>query len=284
LVTSRAPRRIAALIALGAAIATALFAPTVSASAAGRTTPAATTSIGNAFGDLEPGGAGGGNLSLAQEAANAPVPARAAAVALDGLTARPGTVDPLAAIPSDFSKVMGYQPTLAHLANGDAIAVAPNGGCSVIGGGRPFDLAVPCMAHDLGYDLLRYARRHGDPLGPNARMRVDAWFDQNLLVQCASSYRGAEVTACDAMATTFDAGVGFNSWRQDYGPPFAAAGMSRTVGVIAFGVLLVYFLLRAIVLALVRALRRRRPIATAVIGALPAAALAQPPGVRVTGG
>ncbi len=66
---------------------------------------------------------------------------------------------------------MGYQPTLGKLANGSVIAIDPNGGCSVIGGGEPFDLSTPCKSHDLGYDLLRYAHRHGDPLstaGPSA--------------------------------------------------------------------------------------------------------------------
>jgi hypothetical protein len=274
LVTSRVPRRIAALIALGATVVVALAAPTMSASAAGRPGDNTTTSISNAFGDLEPGGAGGGARSLAQEAARGPAPELAAATAIDDLTAPAGSVNPLAGIPADFSKVMGYTPTLAHLANGDEIAVDPKGGCSVIGGGRPFDLTVPCMAHDLGYDLLRYARRHDDPLGPDARIRVDAWFDQNLLVQCASSYQGAEVTACDAMAATFDAGVGFNSWRQDYGPPFAAAGMSRTIGVLAFAALLVYFLLHAMVASTIRMVRRRRGTVLPVLTPMPVPALA----------
>jgi hypothetical protein len=60
------------------------------------------------------------------------------------------------------------------------------------------------------------------------------------------------------MAVTFTAGVGFNSWRQNYGPPLAKSGMVRTVGVLAFAALLVYFALRGVTLFTLRLWRRRR--------------------------
>jgi hypothetical protein len=242
-VTSRAPRRVAALLAVGAAIAAAWVAPTASASAAGNAPNYAA--------------APGPTESLATE----PAPERAAAIAINDITAPAGSANPLADIPSDFRKVMGYQPTLGKLANGEVVAIDPNGGCSVIGGGEPFDLSTPCKSHDLGYDLLRYAHRHGDPLSTQARVQVDNKFADNLQAQCAARYRGAEVPACDAMAVTFTAGVGFNSWRQDYGPPVSKSGMVRTVGVLAFAALVLYFGLRGLVLLAIRAVRRwRRPL------------------------
>jgi hypothetical protein len=220
----RAPRRVAAAIALGAALAVAWMAPTSTASAADKHPPPSTNS---------------------------------AAVAIDDITAPPSTADPLAGIPADFPKVMGYRPTLGRLANGEVLAINPRGGCSVIGGGRPFDLSTVCKAHDLGYDLLRYADRRGDPLGTNARVQVDDKFQQDLRVQCGARYRGAETDACDAMATTFTAGVGFNSWRQEYGPPVVTSGKGRTVGVLAFAALILYFTGRGIANRF-RTRRRRR--------------------------
>jgi hypothetical protein len=63
------------------------------------------------------------------------------------------------------------------------------------------------------------------------------------------------------MAVTFTAGVGFNSWRQDYGPPLARSGMVRTVGVLAFAALIVYFVLHFSFRGLfMRIVRRWRPL------------------------
>ncbi len=59
------------------------------------------------------------------------------------------------------------------------------------------------------------------------------------------------------MAVTFSAGVGFNSWRQNYGPPVAKSGMVRTVGLFGFAALVLYFGLRALALGIVRVWRRR---------------------------
>jgi hypothetical protein len=183
---------------------------------------------------------------------------RAADAAIDSITASQLPSNPLSAIPSDFSRVMGYAPTIGHLANGEAIAVNPRGGCSVIGGGRPFDVDVVCKAHDLGYDLLRYAHRQGRDLGPGARRMVDAKFGQDLTTQCNSSYRGVVAGACDVMATSFEAGVGFNSWRQGFGAPVATAGMVRTVGLLALLLLGVYFGLRELARLILRRARRPR--------------------------
>jgi Prokaryotic phospholipase A2 len=179
-------------------------------------------------------------------------------MAIDEITAAPGAANPLADIPTDFAAVMGYRPTLGRLANGDVLAINPDGGCSVIGGGRPFDLSTVCKAHDLGYDLLRYASRRGHPLGPAARVQVDDKFNRDLVMQCGARYTGAKTRACDAMAVTFDAGVAFNSWRQQYGPPIVTAGRDRTVGVIAFALLVLYFAGRAVTSRIVGRWKRRR--------------------------
>jgi hypothetical protein len=236
------PRRVAALITVGAAIAVGWIAPTSAASAAGASPHRAPT------------------VAAARRSANE------AAAAIDEITGtRPSSGNPLADIPPDFAQVMGYQPALGALANGDVIAINPNGGCSVIGGGEPFDLATVCKAHDLGYDLLRYAHRRGRTLSTTYRMQVDTKFADDLSVQCAADYRGAKVSACNAMAETFVAGVGFNSWRQQYGPPIQSSGTVRTIGVLAFGALVLFFAGRALVLGAVRIRRRQSPRITPVL-------------------
>lgn len=184
-------------------------------------------------------------------------PAAQAKAAIDEIT-NPETANPLADIPADFPRVMGYAPTLGQLASGRKIAINPNGGCSIVGGGKPFDLSTVCKAHDLGYDLLRYASRRGDPLGPQARVEIDQAFSIDLYDQCASRYTGGEVSACDTMSDAFVAGVDFNSWRQDYGPPLNKEGMVRTVGVLGMAGLAVYFLVRRLLVQLFERWRRSR--------------------------
>lgn len=234
MITSRVPRRVAALITLGAAIAVAWIAPTAPASAAA-------------------------SANRTVNAATARLSARQAVTAIDDITAAPGGADPLAGIPADFPAVMGYRPALGRLANGQMIAINPRGGCSVIGGGAPFDLSTVCKAHDLGYDLLRYAHRQGATLATSAREQVDTKFREDLDVQCATRYHGAETSACDTMAETFVAGVGFNSWRQEYGPPIQSSGTVRTIGILAFAALVVFFAGRFITVGMARRWRRRGP-------------------------
>jgi hypothetical protein len=136
---------------------------------------------------------------------------------------------PLPELPSDFAAVMGYQPTTVTLANGDQITVNPRGGCSVPVGEAPADIQLACKAHDLGYDLLRYARGKGIEVGPGARRGVDARFAHDLAVQCGA--RSADSRArCDAAAQVFTSVVRFNSWRQLDAAPVAGSGIARTVG------------------------------------------------------
>jgi hypothetical protein len=135
----------------------------------------------------------------------------------------------LTAIPADFAAVMGYQPTTATLANGESIVVNPRGGCSVPMGHVADDLQTACQAHDLGYDMLRYARGKGIDVGADARRRVDARFAKDMAIQCAARPADDRV-GCEATATFFTSAVRFNSWRQLDGPPVAGSGIARTVG------------------------------------------------------
>lgn len=135
----------------------------------------------------------------------------------------------LGAVPNDFPQVMGYAPRTAHLADGSVRVINPKGSCSVPGEGRPFDFAVPCQAHDFGYDLLRYAERRGAPLDASARAEIDTLLDHDLRVQCRADSTPA---SCDATVALFAAGVGFNSWRQVSGPPVDTSGLPRTAGLV----------------------------------------------------
>lgn len=136
---------------------------------------------------------------------------------------------PITGIPADFATVMGYQPTTATLADGESIVINPRGGCSVPMGEVSADLQTACKAHDLGYDLLRYARGKGIDVGPDARRAVDARFAKDLAVQCAAR-PAPDQAGCEATATVFTSAVRFNSWRQLDGPPVAGSGIARTVG------------------------------------------------------
>jgi hypothetical protein len=153
-------------------------------------------------------------------------------------------------IPADFASVMGYAPTTARLADGSVRLINPRGGCSVPGHGAPYDLTVACQAHDLGYDLLRYADDRGAPLAPSVRQRIDDQLYSDLRTQCRAEYPGDG--GCTAEAETFRAGVWFNSWRQRFGPPVAVSGLDRTAGLV--------LLVAAVAAATVTVVRRRRAL------------------------
>ncbi|UGT41964.1 hypothetical protein LTV02_00595 [Nocardia yamanashiensis] len=123
-----------------------------------------------------------------------------------------GQQDP-ALIPADFATSAGYRPVLS-----DGILVNPNGDCSSpVPLPAEFDLA--CKAHDLGYDLLRYAGDHGEPLGPWARQSLDAALEQRMHAACAARTETLARTQCQVMASIATAAVDLNSIRQDYGVP-----------------------------------------------------------------
>lgn len=174
--------------------------------------------------------------------ASAAGPDQAAAATVAAIAAGgPATV---AALPTDFKQIMGYDPRLATLADGTVRAVNPGGSCSVPGDGRPFDFTVACQAHDFGYDVLRYAERKHAPLAAAARSQIDRLLTHDMRVQCAVD---ASEAGCDTTAAVFTVGVGFNSWRQVSGPPVDESGLTRTAGLallVAFGSLAAFSVAR----------------------------------------
>jgi len=138
-------------------------------------------------------------------------------------------------VPADFSRVMGYSPQLARLADGSVRVINPDGSCSVPGEGHPFDFGVPCKAHDFGYDMLRYAARTHSPLPATAREEIDSRLSSDLHIQCMADKMPTSRASCDATVAVFRAGVGFNTWRQTYDAPEDRSGLPRTAGVVLLG-------------------------------------------------
>lgn len=144
-------------------------------------------------------------------AASAAVESAQAVTAVADLTA--GGPGSLTAIPPDFAAAFGYRPSTL-----DGLVVNPRGDCSSPVTLPPeFDTA--CKAHDLGYDLLRYADRRGQPLGPWARQALDATLDRHMHEACATRVESFSRARCDAMATIANTAVDLNSRRQAYGAP-----------------------------------------------------------------
>src|SRR5699024_8324054 len=111
---------------------------------------------------------------------------------------------PTAAVPDDFADDAGYSPVVEK-----GMLVDPDGTCSSpIPLPARFDTA--CKAHDLGYDLLRYAADRNRPLGSWARRGLDDRLAAGLHASC----RGEPV--CDAAASVAARAVEANSWRQGY--------------------------------------------------------------------
>ncbi|MCX4093925.1 phospholipase [Nocardia sp. alder85J] len=148
-------------------------------------------------GALRPGGpAGTENAS-----------ARAAVLNLTG--AQPDSAE----LPDDFAVTSGYLPELRG-----GLLIDPTGSCSSPIP-LPADFTPACQAHDLGYDLLRYAYDHGQPLGPWARQAVDSAFGHRLHAVCADHSGTVGRLCCDLMASTADTAVDLNSRRQNYATP-----------------------------------------------------------------
>jgi hypothetical protein len=153
-------------------------------------------------------------LAPATHAATAdrtPVENISAGAAVADLTADgPGSA---AAIPDDFAATFGYQPGIV-----DGLLANPKGDCSSPVT-LPAEFETACKAHDLGYDLLRYAGQHGEPLGPWARQVLDATLGQHMHESCAAREDTFSRSRCNAMATIAAIFVDINSRRQGYGVP-----------------------------------------------------------------
>ncbi|MGV9332903.1 hypothetical protein [Nocardia sp. NPDC003726] len=171
-------------------------------------------------------------------AAAAPIESPQASAAVAELAA--GGPGALTAIPADFAASFGYRPSTV-----DGMLVDPDGDCSSPVT-LPAEFDTACKAHDLGYDLLRYADRRGEPLGPWARQALDATLDRQMHQACAARVDSFSRARCEAMASIANTAVDLNSRRQDYGAPvveplFGAvesdSGPSRKLlGVLAAGI------------------------------------------------
>lgn len=163
----------------------------------------------------------------------------AAANAVQAFVAPSATHDPHVNLPSDFAQQMGRDPKTITAPDGTLRVVDASGGCSGPAGDTEWDFSAACRAHDLGYDLLRYAEAKGHPLGQDARKALDDRLTADLHMQCRINPRGT-AESCHAVAETYALGLKFNSWRQRWGPP----GHEPVVAW-AFGSAVVVFLLLA---------------------------------------
>ncbi|MEU6831773.1 hypothetical protein ABZ894_24265 [Nocardia beijingensis] len=171
-------------------------------------------------------------------AAAAPIESPQAVAAVAELTA--GGPGALTAIPADFAASFGYRPSTV-----DGLLVDPDGDCSSPVT-LPAEFDTACKAHDLGYDLLRYADRRGEPLGPWARRALDATLDRQMHQACAARVDPLSRGRCNAMASIANTAVDLNSRRQDYGAPVVeplfgavesdSAPSRKLLGVLAAGI------------------------------------------------
>ncbi|MET8873127.1 hypothetical protein [Nocardia sp. NPDC004604] len=136
--------------------------------------------------------------------------AAAGAAVVDLTSGGPGSA---AAIPADFVDRFGYRPTVV-----DGLLVNPNGDCSSPVT-LPAEFETACKAHDLGYDLLRYAGERDEPLAGWARQDLDATLATHMHEACASRDDAFSRARCNAMASIAYTFVDLNSRRQDYGVP-----------------------------------------------------------------
>ncbi|WP_280462031.1 hypothetical protein [Nocardia carnea] len=133
-------------------------------------------------------------------------PAAVAVRALTDTTAAPQ-------LPGDFGVVTGYRPAVV-----DGILVAPQGSCSSPVP-LPAEFDTACKAHDLGYDLLRYAQHSGHPLGGWARRDLDRALADRMLSACRHRQDPMARTSCTTLAGIAATAVDLNSRRQGYGVP-----------------------------------------------------------------
>ncbi len=185
--------------------------------------------------------------------------ARAAVTDLVG--DHPGAV----ALPADFAAGAGYRPVVEN-----GILVDPNGDCS-----SPIELPgefdEACKAHDLGYDLLRYAEQRGQPLQPWARQAIDATLQRRMHAACDARPDTAARARCDVLATVATTGVDLNSRRQNYATPdpeylfgFELSGARLSDQLLHFGAPAALGVLLAAIVGVVT-WRRLRPLRAATV-------------------
>ncbi|MEU7782985.1 phospholipase [Amycolatopsis sp. NPDC049159] len=149
--------------------------------------------------------------------------------------------DALALLPKDFTALSGVTPGALPARDGTVRAVHVDGGCSTPWGddNTKWDYAVPCKAHDLGYDLLRYADRKGHPLGPEVREALDDRLSYDMHHACDLNPMNSALT-CRVVASFYSAGLVVNSWHQRWGPPVGDPIGPMVAGVLVIACLLVF--------------------------------------------
>ncbi|MFJ7216425.1 phospholipase A2 [Amycolatopsis sp. NPDC098790] len=165
----------------------------------------------------------------------------AAQNAIDALVHPGPHPDALARLPKDFTALSGVTPGAMPARDGTVRAVHTDGGCSTPWGddNTKWDYAVPCKAHDLGYDLLRYADRKGHPLGPEVREALDNQLSHDMHHACDLNPMNSAGT-CRIVATLYSAGLVVNSWHQRWGPPVGDPIGPMVAGVLVIACLLVF--------------------------------------------
>ncbi|MFD9890086.1 phospholipase [Amycolatopsis sp. NPDC059027] len=165
----------------------------------------------------------------------------AAQQAIDALVHPGPAATALALLPRDFTAVSGVTPGSMTARDGTVRAVHTDGGCSTPWGddNTKWDYAVPCKAHDLGYDLLRYADHKGHPLGQDVRAALDARLSQDMHATCGLNPMGSPGT-CHVVAALYSAGLVVNSWHQRWGPPVGDPIGPMVAGVLVIACLLVF--------------------------------------------
>ncbi|MCZ4518669.1 hypothetical protein O4220_09070 [Rhodococcus ruber] len=128
------------------------------------------------------------------------------------------------AIPADFASVMGYRPIVL-----DAMAENPHGDCSSPVP-LPPEFESACKAHDLGYDLLRYAAATGKTVDPHWRRAIDGRLESRLHAACIERTDDGSRRACYVAASVAAAAVDMNSWRQSFGAPVAEPALPIALG------------------------------------------------------
>jgi Prokaryotic phospholipase A2 len=161
--------------------------------------------------------------------------------------------DPLRDLPADFTRVSGREPIHVRAPDGTVRAVHPGGGCSSPWGDTRWDYSVGCKAHDLGYDMLRYAARKGQPLSPDLRERLDDQLSTDMHAQCRYNPRGSP-TFCEVVASLYTVGLVVNSWHQRWGPP-----QNEPVGPWSVAMMVIMLLIAVRAPAVVRRGVRHRP-------------------------
>jgi hypothetical protein len=166
--------------------------------------------------------------------------AAAAQRAIEALTHPGAEPTALSLLPADFTKVTGVVPGALPARDGTVRAVHVDGGCSTPWGddNTKWDYSVPCKAHDLGYDLLRYADKIGQPLAPDVRASLDARLSADMHNACRVNPMDSPST-CQIVASLYSAGLVVNSWHQRWGPPVGDPIGPMLAGVAVIGCLLV---------------------------------------------